>query len=809
MLISQKTVFSLVMFLCVLAAFAPAAFSQESRAVVITVRDGDLDLPLEGARVVSWDGTETVCDAAGTARVSVPAGRSVVVLVSYPGYESARIAVRPGTAAYTASLRLGGVMEEKELVIAAQAPDSSATVSGRSVSIGGRELARHAETGVVEDVMRAVKLLPGVGYVGGYMAMPSVRGGEPSDVTAVFDGFYMERPYHWGGAFSIFDPKMVESAQLSHGVFTARYGHTISGLLDIHAKQPSPDTAGLDMAVSTSSTNLNLSFPLGDKGGVSAMGKVTYYDPFVEFAKLFFDEVKYVSTAPYIRSGALAASWNFSTDVSLSLNGFFGGDGTGIHYDKDNYAANFFYDNKIGFLTLGLVHNPAADMVLKYRLGAGLIQSDVDGDTARTYPGDPSRPEPSRRDWLISDRTTNLQGRFDLDKDVGGGFLAAAGLEGRYSRWDRSSSYHGNWWRSGVLRTSDQSFTLLNQGVSSALYSLLEYRPENRRFGVELGLRADHFFLIGEDFTLTGIPVVNPRLNVDFSVLEDTGPFERMSLTLGTGLFSSINSALQNIEGKNNIGQWTDTQNRSWTSVAGTKIDFSGGYSFTLEGYVKYVFSRAYTKNDARVEAAMLFNTGEKGYYFDGEAFIWGFDLMLQKFDARFWDGWISYSYINARYRDPQTEDRARNRGGWYYPDFHRFHTLNLIFNLKPARAVNLGTRFSIASGIPMLKTVAITGDPNIPGSPPPYKRIQDYDDNSRMGPVFPLDIKLSLFSFRENGKVKRELYLSFENLLSLVYTADGPKDFDSTTGEETPGFSVASYDLPIPLITFGIKWSY
>jgi hypothetical protein len=182
---------------------------------------------------------------------------------------------------------------------------------------------------------------------------------------------------------------------------------------------------------------------------------------------------------------------------------------------------------------------------------------------------------------------------------------------------------------------------------------------------------------------------------------------------------------------------------------------------------------------------------------------------MLQKFNSRYWDGWISYSYINARYRDPGSTSYATNNGGWYYPEFHRFHTLNIIVNYKPVKAVQLSTRFSLASGIPIPETVDIIPDRDIPGSPPPYERIQAYADNSRAGLVIPLDIKLSLYTFNPRGKVQREIYFSFENLLSLAYQAKAQKGFDSNTGKETSSNGLASYDLPIPLVTFGIKWSY
>lgn len=773
-----------------------------ARDVEITVIDGDLSIPLEGARIVSWDGGEKICDEEGRAAVSVPEDRPVVLRVSYPGYAPGRVTVLPGADAYTVELSLAEPAEERELIVEAPRPGSSETVSGRSVAISGGNLTMPAETGIIGDVMNAVKLLPGVGYVGGYMAMPSVRGGEPSDVTAVFDGFYVERPYHWGGAFSIFDPKMAESAQLSHGVFSTRYGHTVSGLLDIHARRPSPESAGVELAVSTSAANLNLSLPLGGKGGLALMGKVTYWDPFVETAKLFFEEVRYISTTPFIRSGTLNASYDFSTDLGFSLNGFFGNDGAGAYYDDNTstsrYDANFYWDNKIGFLSSGLGYSPDSRSFIKASLGVGFLQTDMDGRVSSE-----NLAATTERDYsfFVRDRTVNFQGRVDYDRDLGNGFLFAAGAEERYSRWDRISTFRGTITVASTPENRERTLDVLNQGLFSSAYSLFEYRSANRRFGMEAGIRGDHFLLTGKGYALPGIPAVNPRVNFDFLLLEDSGSFESITMTAGTGFFSSVNSSLQNISSTNNINTYAPTQNRSWTTVAGTRIDFFAGFTFTFETYFKYVFDRAYTINDRDNTSGTVEYT--TNYYFDGKALIWGFDTMLQKFDSRYWNGWISYSYINARYRDPKSEALSRNEGGWYYPDFHRFHTLNLIVNYKPVKTLNLMTRLSLASGIPLLKTTEIVGPP------PPYERIQAYDDNSRAGWVIPFDIKLSFFSFNKNGKAKRELYLSFENLLSLVYRAEGAKDFDENTGRETPGNSLASYDLPIPLITFGIKWSY
>ncbi|MDR2029754.1 MAG: hypothetical protein LBP93_09500 [Treponema sp.] len=831
------------------------AASLYARDIVLTVEDSDLGIPLEGALIVLGEGEEYYCDPEGKALIPVPEDRPVTLRISYPGYESGRLLIPLSGTTFTAGLRLGGIMENQELVIEVQGAGTSETRSGRSVAVSGRTLSRTAEIGIVEDVMTAVKLLPGVGYVGGYRAMPSIRGGEPSDLIAAFDGFYIERPYHLGGTFSIFDPKMVSGARLSHGIFSTRYGHTISGLLDISSKEPSNTELELELGVSTSATNLNLSYPLWGKGGIMVMGRVSYWDPFVWLAKQFVEIVRSVKTAPYIRSGALSADYQFSADFGVKLNGFFGGDGMAVSYSNETGAvtdsewsrseAEFYWDNKIGFITAGFIYNPLANLLLKTNLGAGLLRMDVEGYTFNEVHRSYTRNfidiwderldgiddglirgesgysySDGGRDIFFSDRTLSYQGRVDLDWEIGGGFLFAAGIEEIYKQWRRSQRFsslyeheedlaiYGDLISGGQIYSIDNGFALIRSGaLNSAAYTLLEYSSPNRRFGAEAGLRGDHLYFMGEDFSIQSMPVLNPRLTTEFGLLRDRGPVDDLTLTLGSGLFSSMNNAIQNLNSQSGVHDFDMKQNRSWTSLVGTRIDFVRGFSFTIEGYFKHVYDRAYTYREIDVEEGV----STQVYRFDGKGRIWGFDLMLQKFDARYWDGWISYTFTHARYRD-SPED------GWYYPSFQRFHYLNLVLNIKPVKTFHITTRFGFASGRPKNEVGAVSSYPLLYPDPAggtedviveKWRREEWYSDTARTSFAIPWDIKFSIFRFNPQGKVQSEIYFNIENILSLVYTPGGNRSFNSATGEEEEGSSTASYDLPIPMISFGFKWTY
>jgi hypothetical protein len=269
------------------------------------------------------------------------------------------------------------------------------------VGVSERDIAQTGEIGIIEDVMTTIKLLPGVGYAGMFNAQPSIRGGDPGDMMAALDGFYIDNPYHWGGGFSIFDPHMVASAQLSHGIFSARYGHTISGLLEITSKKASPDLSELELGLSTSAVNLNLSMPLGTKGGLIVMGKVTYWDPFVwavkQLSKVVDNEtiqmINAVTTAPYIRSSAVNVNYRFNADLEWTAEVFVGADGVGADYLNENNDELikskshmvFNWDNLQGFFITGLTFNPRPEMVWKTTMGAGFHQAKIDGEIDYDY----------------------------------------------------------------------------------------------------------------------------------------------------------------------------------------------------------------------------------------------------------------------------------------------------------------------------------------------------------------------------------------------------------------------------------------
>ena len=885
-----------------------------ARDIEITVEDDDLAMPLEGAVVIIRGGRQFVCNEKGVAIVTLIDDRQTVVSVTYPGYETLRLSIPAANKSaatiekFKASMRLGGVMTSHELVLEASRPDTSETKSGRSVAISDRDLERTAEIGIIEDVMNSVKLLPGVGYTGMFSAMPSIRGGDPGDLMAALDGFYLERPYHWMGSISIFDPKMVSSARLSHGVFSARYGHTISGLLEVTSKSPSPTETEFEAAIGSSAASLNLSLPMWGKGGFLFMGKVTYWDTLVLAAQGLsevtdnetLDMINSVTTAPFIRSAGIAANYRFTPNVEWRLNGFFGSDGVGadVKTDYSRYIDDDIqgvmemkadYGNYQGFLISSVNASPLPKLALRFTGGVGFIRTVTedyldnkitapyneefinmfDDETAEKLRNKKTYTAPNVNAGIKMDSSVfNAQGRADVDIELGYGFLTAFGVQELYSRWAQDTDVTLEFMEvpferlieqlkgqnggqmmvmgmeasgmfpamyvpgAALIRPSTYSSDVLNHGFMTSGYSVLEYSSPNQRIGAELGLRVDHLYFIGRDFSFQTLPAFNPRLNIDFGLLKNKGKLDSLTATIGTGLFSSMNPLLCFFDpGQfgNVVDMIADSYdiklNRAWTSIIGFKIDFAEKYSFNIEGYYKRIFDRSYITADTVSGLIPQF-------HFDGVGNVWGFDLQLQKLESRYWDGWVSYTFTWAKYMDPSGGGEGISNGStntmgenWYWPSFHRFHNANIVLNVKPLRWFNIGVRFGFASGQPRRKVSDVIypypvqmadenympkldedGDPIIIQK---YRRDSWYDENERSAWSLPLDLKFSFFPGNKNGKANMEIYIAGENILSLVYTPAGRTRFNSYTGKEDPEASSGTFDFPIPMVSFGFKWRY
>jgi len=847
---------SIHIILVIAALFFCSTMTLAARDISILVTDADLDLPLEGTTLHLSDGTIIIADSDGQINLTISDGKAAIVYFSYPGYQKRRLEIKPADTKLFIKMRIEGILESEGLVIESKRTGNDTTQSGVSTTIAGNELKQTASIGLVEDVMTAVKTLPGVGYAGGWNALPSIRGGEPSELTASLDGFYVDAPFHWGGAFSIFNPNMVESAKLSHGIFSTRYGQATSGLLEVRSKSPPVDRVSLDFGYTTSAIETSVSIPYAGAGGLIIGGKVTYWDPFLLLASQIQPSIsETVYVAPYIRDSYLKSSWWITNDFEWFVNGFLGSDGVGFKGQSQNKTLTtsnrFEWMNLLGFLSMGFHYNPDQNTLLTLMLGAGVNRNLVTFRYNESGQKSYSQAFIARWDTLdnsppdgeIFDATSfsvnglsntfdgdfhsyNMQGRFDIDATLFPWLSISTGLEEAVRTWVNNDVFTGYSERASWLAPNGTlqneigigEYSLKNDGnfvFSSGAYFSSVWKTDDNRLTVDLGTRIDHLFLQGKDFTLQSYPVINPRLQLGMTVLKNAGELDSLQFSAGTGLFSRPPTEIQEFDKKYNIKDYEFQPNRTWTSLVGTELKFGGEYKISLEAYYKQTFNRFYYR-----AVADGFNTIIVPH-FDGKAEIWGLDLMLQKLESRYIDGWITYSYNYARYQNPTIDAGTINPPGfqgsgpvssnWYWPSFHRFHTANLILNLKPTDGFTIMTRMAFATGRPQNDITGLESYPVKYGNTilEKWRKIQSYSDTNRTDISIPVDIKLSWFWYEMNSKSRSEFYIGAENIFVNLYTPKTSKSLDPYYGDDLPNSDQADFNIGFPMFSIGFKWSY
>lgn len=138
--------------------------------------------------------------------------------------------------------------------------------------------------GGLEDVVRAISILPGVAQVQPGRNDLIVRGGAPSENLFIVDNIEVPNINHFGtqgssgGPLSLVNLDFVEQTSFSTGGFGARYGDKLSSVLTINVGEGRKDRLGGKATISASQFGLNLEGPLNDDGTFLFSARRSYLD---------------------------------------------------------------------------------------------------------------------------------------------------------------------------------------------------------------------------------------------------------------------------------------------------------------------------------------------------------------------------------------------------------------------------------------------------------------------------------------------------------------------------------------------------
>lgn len=820
-----------------------------ARDVKMVITDAELEFPLEGVKLNLKGKQQLVfyTDENGEAVISISDdSKSETIETHLPGYKNEQIKIKPGDDFIEVTLSIADVIEGQELVVNRAAPETKEEKVGVSTVMTKEEMHQTANMGLIEDCMASVRTLPGVSYSGSWGTEPSIRGGNPREFAVTLDGMYTYFPWHWGGGISILNPSMIESVKLSNGVFSAKYGKASSGLLEATTLKPDFEKFHLNASISTISTDIFAQIPFGKNvGGMLVGGHLTYLEPLFALYKLTgTDILDMINRPPYIRDFFMKAQFNPSPKLDIAVTGFFGSDGLSIDQtdETDGFTTRALMDYDIYQVLGGLnIKYLATDKIQLHALlcyngmfedmnqkmtEKGLVKyndefvSKYSSLPGVTYGGSYNLNEIENR--MCEKLNSHLiSAKFETEFELNEKNHFCAGVEelfaGTAVKEDQpvwmDIPYNGGY----VFKKVDFSTEANNNCMSdTAGFVTWNYGTDTSLFNSEIGLRAEFINIFNPDtgFKKMLLPEICPRATLTVTPWRDIGKLKKASFTTGTGLFVSTPREIEILSDDFKFHDDILKPNNALFVVLGGEAEFEDNWKFKLETYYKYYLSRMYWYG---VSDPMSNGPTQYNAKTDGKGHIFGIDAMIEKSNGKHWDGYLSYSFVYSRFLNPAGTYENKYVepimcdvvNEWYYPNYHRFHTLNLVSNWHFGKGWTFMVKASLATGVPMKENGELTcyastlEDGTVIQR---YTRSSVYSDTLRTQISCPVDIKISKNWETNNGKTKWEFYFAAQDIFVNLYSPKGNRSYNSHTGEMSEVKDSVDFNIGLPMPSLGIK---
>jgi hypothetical protein len=137
--------------------------------------------------------------------------------------------------------------------------------------------------GTMGDPVRAVQNLPGVVHTPLDSGWLLVRGGDPEDTGLYIDGIRVPLIYHLGGFSSVLHPAFVDRVSYMPGGYSARYGRSTAGVVDLTTQDLSEPEGRLEIGVDLLHASAYAEVPLENAGAAFAIRR-SYLDRVVAWA---------------------------------------------------------------------------------------------------------------------------------------------------------------------------------------------------------------------------------------------------------------------------------------------------------------------------------------------------------------------------------------------------------------------------------------------------------------------------------------------------------------------------------------------
>lgn len=268
----------------VLVPISPPSDQEPSQRVVLNgfVRDASSGESLIGAHVLlPGVGAGAVTNDAGFFAFPGIAARNTEIIVSYIGYQRLDTTLvdlsRPlNLHLIPSSEALTGIVIEREAI---NRSDLEATPG--LISLSPREIALLPASIGGNDVLEALRWMPGIERAGEATGGLLVRGSGPDQNLYLIDGAPIYHPWHAFSLISTFQTDTFKDITFFKGAFPAEYGGRLSAVLDAELRDGARTEPRAVVGLSALNANFLIESPISPHSSFMLSGRRSYIDKLI------------------------------------------------------------------------------------------------------------------------------------------------------------------------------------------------------------------------------------------------------------------------------------------------------------------------------------------------------------------------------------------------------------------------------------------------------------------------------------------------------------------------------------------------
>lgn len=769
--------------------------SQTKHTISGYIRDAKSGETLIGATILFNNGTfGTVSNAYGFYSITLQSG-SYRFAISYVGYSEQEIEVDLSSD-QEMDIDLNPASEEiDEVIISAKSKTQNVT----STDMGNVQLSSKAISQVPvafgeADVIKTLKLLPGIQSTGEMSSGISVRGGTRDQNLILLDEANVYSVSHMGGMFSVFNNDALKSVEIYKGNMPAEYGGRLASVLDIRMKEGNQRSLNGLASIGLISSKLTVEAPIvKDEGSFMVSGRRTYLDLITKGAHALSDSIPEVPYNFYDLN--LKANYRLNDKNRLFLSGYFG---------RDVFNTSFSDKIKVGFDWGNWTTTARWNSQLNQKLfmNTTFILSHYDYQL--------------NNEIIIGDEDLELKYNWEASlDDVGGkidfGYYFSPDLTLKFGL---NSVYHD--FSIGDVKTQFDTtkiqFTLPKMhSMENALYFGIEHHMKGK-LNLSYGVRYSTLQNIGkgEVYDINGKYEITDTNYYGWGELYN-GFYDGFEPRFGaTYILSSLHSV------KFSYSRTRQYLQIASPSISGTPIDvwipagpnikpqiadqvsigyFRNFFDNNIETSVEVYYKDMRNQVDFVEFANPIMNPQLESELRFGKGRAYGVEILIKK-DAGKLNGWISYTFSRSErnIKDIKTK-------GWYPSSYDTPHDLSIVANYLLTRWLTLSANWVYQSGKPITSPIGryYYGDYVIPmysrrnnDRLPAYHRLD-------VGAVFNIDVKPAN---RFSSNISVSVYNAYNrynmNAISFELEDDGIT---------TNAYSISLFPFVFPSVSYTLNF--